>query len=243
MNHFSVASGGPVARITLTRPEHGNRLDIETIKALTAALAAAAASPDVKVIHLRGEGKDFCLGRQLPPVEPGAVPVRKSAIQMQQQLTDPILALYAAIRNAPVPVVATVTGGAHGLGCALAVQCDVTIAADNARFSLPEMRSDLPPTLAISAVLRAIPAKALAHLVYSAEEISAADALRLGLLSATFPPADFDAEVERYLDNMAVRARAALGAVKEYLNLAPYQDPHGAARYGANLLSAVLSSQ
>lgn len=239
MKNYSLTVDSSIARITLTRPEHGNRLDIETIKALTSSIETVGNSPDVKVIHLRGEGKDFCLGRQLPAA---ATPLSSSALEMREGLTDPILALYTALRDCDAPVVASVTGGAHGLGCALAVQCDVTIATDTARFSLPEMRSNLPPTLAISAVLQAVPAKALAHLVYSSEEISAAQALRLGLLSLMVPETDFNDTVQRYLDNMVSRRRPALAAVKEYLNLAPYQDPRSAARYGANVLSTVLSS-
>jgi enoyl-CoA hydratase len=243
MDKFSVAASGPVGRITLTSPATGNKLDIATIKALTEAFTTLGNTPQVKLIHLCAEGKDFCLGRQLPAVEPGVIPSRKSAVEIRQQLTDPILALYAAIRQAPVPVVASVSGGATGLGCALAVICDVTIASDSARFALPELRADLPPTLAISAVMHAVPMKALAHLVYSTQEIGAAEALRLGLLSLTFPESEFAAAVEAYLENMGTRSRVSLAAVKEYLNLAPGQDALSASRYGANLLAGVLASQ
>jgi enoyl-CoA hydratase len=243
MNKFSVDTDGPVARITLTAPETGNKLDIASIKALTEAFIALGNMPEVKVIHLSNQGKDFCLGRQLPPVAPDGKPLRKSPAQIRDTVTDPILALYAAIRQTPVPVVASVTGAANGLGCALAVICDVTIATETARFSLPEMRSNLPPTLAISAVMHSVPLKAVSHLVYSTEEISASEALRLGLLSLTAPEEGFEAMVAAYLEQMAKPTRLALCAVKEYLNLAPGQDAQSAARYGANLLAGVLATQ
>jgi enoyl-CoA hydratase len=243
MNRFTVDATGPVARITLTAPETGNKLDIETIKALTATIAEVGNMAAVKVIHLRAEGKDFCLGRQLPPMAPGTKPPRKSAAQIRELVTDPILALYAAISRSQVPLVASVNGAAHGLGCALAGICDVTIATEGARFSLPELRSDLPPTLAISALMHSIPQKALAHLVYSTQEIAAPEALRLGLLTLMLPEAGFEQAVANYVESMATRSRLALSAVKEYLNLAPGQDAQSAARYGANLLAGVLASQ
>lgn len=239
MNKFSVAADGPIARITLT----SSKLDIEAVKALTETFAQVGKMAHVKVILLRSEGADFCLGRQLPPAEPGVTPPKKTAAQIKDLVTDPILALYAAIRAAQVPVVAAVAGGAHGMGCALAVICDVVLATDTARFSLPEMRSDLPPTLAISAVMHSVPLKAVAHLVYSTQEISAPEALRLGLLSQTYPESGFEQALEAYLDNMSGRTRLSLVAVKEYLNLAPGQDAQSAARYGANLLAGVLASQ
>ena len=243
MDHFSVTLDGPVARVALSRKEQGNRLDIPTIKALTQAFVSLGNEAGVKVIHLRGEGRDFCLGRQMPPSQPGVKAPAKTAMEIRAEVIDPILALYSAIRNLSVPTLATVTGAAHGLGCVLAVQCDVTIAADNARFALPELRNDIPPTLAMSGLLHAVSPKALAHLVYSADEISAREALQLGLLSMIAPAEEVDAVSERYLESMALRARPALAAIKEFLNAAPAQEPQLAARYGANLLSAVLASQ
>jgi enoyl-CoA hydratase len=243
MDNFSVTLTGPVARVTLTRGEQGNRLDIPTIKALTEVFVALGNNPEIKVVQLRGDGDDFCLGRQMPPSQPGVKASAKSAMEIRGDVIDPILALYAAIRNLAIPTVATVRGAAFGLGCVLAVQCDVTIAAENARFALPELRNDIPPTLAMSGLLHAVTPKALAHLVYSTGEISAAEALQLGLLSMTAPAAELEAVSERYLDSMAARARPALSAIKEYLNTAPGQDPQVASRYGANLLSAVLASQ
>jgi enoyl-CoA hydratase/carnithine racemase len=243
MNSFSLITKGPVAQIKLKRPEHGNKLDIPTIRALTETIVSTGQNAEVKVIEIRGEGKDFCLGRQMPSADPGTKPARKTAVEIRQQVTDPILAFYAAIRHSPIPLVAAVNGSAVGLGCALAVSCDVTIAVDNARFSLPELRSDIPPTLAISALMHAVPQKALANLVYSTQEISASEALRLGLLTMTVPASDFDATVAAYLEGLCSRSRVTLSAIKEYMNLAPAQDPLAAARFGSNLLSGVLASQ
>ena len=86
---------------------------------------------------------------------------------MRRNVTEPILNVYDEIAAAPQPVVCAVQGLAHGFGCAIATACDITIAADGARFKLPEMEKDLPPTLAISAMMARVPRKALTFMVYS----------------------------------------------------------------------------
>lgn len=227
-----------VATVTLNRPEAGNRLLAHEVRALGRAIRALGDRDDVNVVIVRAHGNDFCLGRQPDP--PGAKP--KSALQVRADVTEPILDLYADVRATPVPVLAAVQGGAHGFGCAFVGQCDLAVAAADARFSLPEMEKNLPPTLAISAVLGKVPPKRLLHLVYMRAEIGAEEALALGLVSEVVPRAQLEAAVTATVSRLTDRSRSAVCAVKEYMNTAPYLDPAAAARLGANLLSVVLSS-
>src|SRR5829696_7996023 len=150
-----------VAIITIDRPGEGNVLTLDMLRALTAAIKSAAVS-DAKVIALRSTGADFCRGR-----DPKGGPVNPTALVMRDQILQPILDVYAALNEAPQPTVCAVQGAALGFGCAIATACDVTIAADNATFKLPEMTHNLPPTLAISALMPKVPRKALAWLVYA----------------------------------------------------------------------------
>jgi enoyl-CoA hydratase/carnithine racemase len=110
-------------------------------------------------------------------------------------------------------------------------------------FSLPEMDTNLPPTLAISAVLGEMPPKRLMHLIYTRTKIGAAEALALGLLSEVAPAKELDAAVATTLASLTDRSRPALAAVKEFLAVAPHMDPDAAARYASTLLSVVLSSK
>ena len=119
---------------------------------------------------------------------------------------------------------------------------DLTIAADTARFALPEMDGNLPPTLAISAVLDKIPPKRLLHMVTTRTDISATDALGMGLISEVAPAAQLEAAVAATLGRLTDRRRAALAALKEYMNVAPHIDLTAQARFGASLMSVVLAS-
>jgi enoyl-CoA hydratase/carnithine racemase len=237
---FAVSHDGPhIAIVTLTRPEAGNRLAAEDLPALGQAILNAGSEPDVKVVLIKAQGEQFCMGRDPGP----AAPSPKSALQIRNGVTEPILGIYEAIRGTPVPVVAVVQGEARGFGCALVGQCDLAIASDTATFSLPEMDTDLPPTLAISAVLGKIPPKRLMHLIYTREKITAKEALDLGLLSEVVPASELESAAQKTVARMTDRRRPALEAVKEYMAIAPHLDTNAAARYGSALLSVVLSSK
>ncbi len=227
---------GAVATITIDRPAEGNVLTLDMLRALTATLRAIAAS-DAKVIALRSTGADFCRGRDAK-----GGPQNPTALVMRDQVLQPILDVYDAIVGAPQPVVCAVQGAALGFGCAMATACDVTIAAEEATFKLPEMAQNLPPTLAISALMAKVPRKALTWMVYTLAEIDARTALSLGIVSAVVPAGNLDAAVAETLATMTARSTAALVAVKDYLRSAPMMEPRGAAAYGVALLSGVLTS-
>jgi enoyl-CoA hydratase len=234
MTTITSSRDGAVATITIDNAAHGNLLTVEDLRELAAAVRAAGAT-DAKVIVLRSAGTDFCRGRA-----PGAP--SPTALKVRANVCEPILDVYDAIAGVRQPVVARVQGAALGFGAAMAGTCDLTIAADNARFQLPEMHRDLPPTLAISALMARVPRKALTHLVYSMEEIDAATALRLGIVSQVVPLAALDSALAKLLATMTARRPDALVAVKDFFRAAPHMDPRGIADYAGNLLAAVLSS-
>ena len=161
---------------------------------------------------------------------------------MRENVIAPILDVYDAIAGASQPVICLVQGAALGFGCALATACDVTIAADNARFRLPEMEKDLPPTLAISAMMSRVSRKALTWMVYSMQEIDAETALRLGIVSCVVPAAQLGPVTSTLIADLTKRSREALVAVKDYMRNAQGMEPRGAADYAGSLLAVVLSS-
>ena len=236
MSVIKSSRDGAVATVTIDRPAEGNYLTIDMVRELAAAFRAAGAS-DAKVIVLRGNGDDFCRGR-----DPKGVAPSPTAMKMRVNVCEPILAAYDAMLEARQPIVGVVQGAALGFGSAIACVCDVTIAHDTARFKLPEMEKDLPPTLAISALLPKVPRKTIAWMVYSMEELDAKAAQAIGIVSKVAPSAEVEREVAKVLATMTARSPEALVAVKDFLRSAPHMEPRGMADYGANLLAAVLSS-
>ncbi len=234
----SLTSGrdGAVLTISLDRAADGNLLTVDGVRELAAAFRAASAT-DAKVIVLRGNGADFCRGR----APRGGAP-SPTAMKMRLNVCEPILDVYTAMASAPQPIVGVVQGVAHGFGCAIASMCDLTIAHENARFKLPEMEKDLPPTLAMSAVMPRVPRKVLAWMVYAMDELDAHAAHQVGIVSKVAAEAMVEWELEKLLKTMTARSTEALVAVKDFMRCAPHMEPRGMADYGANLLATVLSS-
>jgi enoyl-CoA hydratase len=234
----AITSGrhGAVATVTLDRAAEGNLLTIDMLRELAAAFRAAGAS-DAKVIVLRANGPDFCRGR-----DPRGGAPSPTAMKMRSNVCEPILDVYDAMAATRQPIVGVVQGLAHGFGCAVAGACDITIAHDTARFKLPEMEKDLPPTLAVAALMPRVQRKALTYMVYAMEELDAATARQVGIVSKVVPSAAVEGELKRLLATMTARTPEALAAVKDFFRSASQMEPRGMADYAANLLAAVLSS-
>ena len=241
--HLSSHRQGSLQVFTIERESEGNQLTLGMISALAGAIRAAG-QQDISAILIRSQGSDFSLGRDTrpaaPPAATGAAPA--TALSMRSGMTSPILDVYDAIAGAAVPVIARVQGRALGFGCALATACDITIAADVARFQLPELEKNLPPTLAVSAMMARVPRKALTWMVYSMQQIDAQAALSLGIVSQVVPLAQLDDACEQIAAGLAQRSRPALVAVKDYFRSAPGMDARAASDYAANLLATVFSS-
>ena len=237
---YSLTQDGAIARVTFERPEKGNLLTLSMLTDIAKDIRDAGSSQNINVLVVRGNGDDFCRGR-----DPDGAPEGKpnTALEMREALIEPILGVYSAIRDAEVPVVTGVQGLANGLGCGITAISDVSIAAENARFAMPEMRSNLPPTLAMLAHLDRIPPKSLLGMVYSTDSIDASRAVSIGLVSEVVPPANLDVEVEGLLEKLAGYERASVVTCKSYLKSAKNSDYRTANDLAGNLLSVVLSSR
>jgi enoyl-CoA hydratase len=228
---------GMVATVVIDRPDEGNLLTIAMVRELTEAIRRAAAS-EVKAIVLRASGRDFCRGR-----DPRDGAGLTDALALRTSTLEPILAAYAAVEAAPQPVIALVQGAAHGFGAAITSACDIAIASDAARFKLPEMEHDLPPTLAMSALVPKVPRKALGWMVLALEELDARTAQQMGLVSTVVPTAALDTALAKVLATITSRATPSLVAVKDFLRIAYHMEPRGLADYSASALATVLSSR
>ena len=231
-------SDGTVMRITLNRPENGNLVSNEMGAELAQMLLAAA--DDCQMVVLRGAGENFCLGRDTRGLAEGGPP---SALDVRDNNTGPALDVYASFRDCRVPIIGVIHGAAHGFGCAVAGLCDITIAADDASFKVPEMDRDLPPALVMSALSDRVLRKAITYLVYSRAEVDADTALTMGIVSTVVPAADLDEEIEALVATLSDNSATSLITVKDYMRHAPDMDRRAASDFASNLLSNVLSSK
>jgi enoyl-CoA hydratase len=232
-----VLDGGPVATIEIDRPEEGNAVTGEMMASLPDIIRRLAVADESRVIAIRSRGPAFCRGRD----GRGESRAPMSAFEFRYKRAAAILNVYEAIGTAAIPVVACVHGLANGFGAALAGGCDITLASDAARFSFDEINHGIAPTLAMSAVMRKVPPKALAYLIYSAREFDAREAMFHGLVSTVFPAASFEAEVDRFLGELASRPRLLLETIKRFQSKGSDLSADMAAEYAGTLMAVSRS--
>lgn len=235
---FHVALQGAQCRITLATGNPQATLSIEAIAALGQAIADAGRNQQVKVIRIDSEGAMFLGGRK----PGGPKPSTQTAREFRESVADPILGVYEAIQHSQVPVVAEVRGDAHGFGCALVAAADLAVASEAARFSLPEMEKNLPPTLVLSVFRRRVPAKAAAHLTYLGLPFTAAQALQWGIVGEVAADAQLTPRVDAIIDWLVSRDRVALATMKRYFGEVVQKDFSVASDMAGNALAVAMTS-
>lgn len=162
------------ARLTLNRPEKRNALSLELRAELRDALHALAGDDDVRCLLLTGAGTAFCAG--MDTSEFGGDRAHK------ERLVELSVGAFDALGSFPKPVVAAINGPAVAGGFALALLCDVRIAASTATMGFLENRRGIPPSYA--AARAALPAALASELCMTGRLLDAREALKRGVVSA-----------------------------------------------------------
>ncbi|HWV88677.1 MAG TPA: enoyl-CoA hydratase-related protein [Burkholderiales bacterium] len=163
-----------VARIFLNRPEKANALN----SAMLSALAAALESLDLatlRIVVIAGRGRNFCGGADAAELK-ALVPANAGAF------VEKIHQVCARIRGLPVPVVAKLHGAVIGAGLEIAAACDLRVAAEGTKFSMPEVRLGIPSVVEAALLPRLMGSGRAAWLVLTGEAIDARRALEWGLI-------------------------------------------------------------
>jgi methylglutaconyl-CoA hydratase len=187
-------------------------LNKETIRCLTEAFLTVSTCTDTRVVVLSGSGTEaFCAGADLAELTASPSP------DSRREFFNSIASLIQAIAQCPMPVIAKVHGFALAGGCGLAAAADITVAADDAIFGLPEVGIGLAPMVVMAPLLRSIGFKAVSGLALTGERISATEALRIGLVSKTLPKDKLDAAVNELCATFASNGPDAVRATKRAL--------------------------
>ena len=205
---------GPIAYVTVNRPEVLNALDSDTWGDLERAFEEALEDPTVRGVILTGSGeKAFIAGADISELaEITAVEAQKSS-RFGQSVLD-------LIENLGKPVIAAVNGFALGGGCETAMACTIRIASEKAKFGQPEVTLGLLPGGGGTQRLPRLVGKGRAlQLILSGEIISAQEAYRIGLVNEVVPPAELipraEAILHRILANAPIAIRLSLEAVNK----------------------------
>jgi methylglutaconyl-CoA hydratase len=208
-----VSRSGGVAILTLNRPDKRNALDRGMLSELKTALTDSALAADVRVVALRGSGKDFCAGLDLEELLASADLAPEENEKSSMELGD----LFLQLRALPKVCVAVVEGRALAGGCGLATACDLVIARAGAQFGYPEINRGFVPAMVLTILRRAVGEKAAFDLAATGRLVVAEEAEQLGLISRVVPAEDFEDEVRKLLAQLAGFSASALALTKHQL--------------------------
>ncbi len=211
---YELSEDGKIAKITINRPEVRNAFRPLTVKEMLVAFELAHEDPEVGVIILTGEGDAaFCSGGD-QKVRGHAGYVGKDGVPRLN-----ILDVQKKIRSLPKPVIAMVAGYAVGGGHVLHVVCDLTIAADNARFGQtgPKVGS-FDGGLGSSYLARIVGQKKAREIWYLCRQYDASQALDMGLVNTVVPLAELETETLKWCYEILAHSPLALRCLKMAMN-------------------------
>jgi enoyl-CoA hydratase len=173
---------GPVATVTLNRPEQRNSMGPQMLRELRRALATAKADSEIRTIVLTGAGdKAFCAGADLGGF---AAEASETNRHLERGL---FVDLFLEMQRLGKPVIGCINGHALAGGLGVALSCDVIVAADTATFGTPEIRVGVWPMMVMSIVVRNIGRKRALQLFMTGERIDAPTALAWGAVNRVVP--------------------------------------------------------
>ncbi len=213
-----------VARLTLNRPQAGNALTPEQRNRIIALLEEANADLATRVIVIGAQGKHFCTGADLRadrgsgPPRPEGAPERPTGT-VARMIATGAQRLIASVLDCEKPVIAAVGGTAAGIGAHLALAADLVVASEDARFIEVFVRRGIIPDGGGAYLLpRLVGLHQAKELMFFGDDLSAGEALRIGLINRVVPPAELDAAVRGWAERLAAGPTVAIGLAKRLLN-------------------------
>ncbi|MFG1210224.1 enoyl-CoA hydratase/isomerase family protein [Xanthobacter flavus] len=237
-DHITFERRGAVAVLTINRPSTLNALDMDTLADLDAAVARAEADTEVRVIVFTGAGdRAFVAGGDIADLN------SRQGLAHYLELGERLHTVFRRIETLDKPTLSAVNGWALGGGTELILCTDIRIAAENAKFGLPEITLGLFPGAGGSQrLLRQVSPCKAKELMFVGSRISAAEAERLGLVNKVVPAADLMATVFEMADAIADKSPLVLKLLKRTLTDGDEMPLRAALRHEQAMIGLVLDT-
>lgn len=201
------------ATLWLNRPEKNNAFNAQMIRELIIALDRIQSDSSLRFVLLRARGKHFSAGADLAWMQESANLDYNTNLGDARELGE----LMYNLAKLKLPSLAVVQGAAYGGALGLISCCDMAIGTDEAQFCLSEVKIGLAPAVISPFVTQAIGERHARRYALTAERFSGARAREIGLLAESFPAAELDDQVERWVDNLLLNSPQAMRVSKELL--------------------------
>ncbi len=239
--HLLVQQDGSVLTITMNRPEVLNAFNDVMLEELTEAVEEAARDETVRCVVLTGAGRAFGSGQDLRSLSAGHA---SGAIGRVSQHLQKYHRVVLAIRNMPKPVIAAVRGHAAGISCNIALACDMRIASEEARFVEAFARIALVPDGGGGYFLPKLVGVGKAmEIAMLADEVTGAEAERIGLVNRCVPAAQFDAAVSAFAQRLANGPTRTYALIKQQIYASAESDLSRALQLEGELQDAAFETE
>lgn len=211
MSDINLSIAGSIARLQLNRPQVFNALSPDLLQELILHCNELATDESARVVVLEGAGKHFCAGADLPRFTKCMESDPHGTADLGRRAAEALAAL-------PQITIAAIRGYCIGGALVLSAACDLRIAADNSRFSIPELDAGIPLSWGGMAYVVRLVGESLANdLVLTCRPFDANDALRAGFISRIVPIDEFATEVSALAENVARKPHIVLRQTKRKL--------------------------
>jgi enoyl-CoA hydratase len=208
---LAIERRGAAVWLTIDRPARRNALDDDTHAELSRALLACGEDDEVVAIVVTGAGEQaFCAGIDLKE----RADLDQDGEAMASPFRRPVRQVCEVMLETMKPTIAVLNGPAVGLGCELALCCDLRLAADHAYLALPEARRGLAATVGSAVLPRVLPRAVALEMLYTGERLTPVRALELGLLNAVHPAAELEEKAIDLVSRIVVNAPLSLRRIK-----------------------------
>ncbi|MES2227350.1 MAG: enoyl-CoA hydratase [Pseudomonadota bacterium] len=197
-----------VVTLTLNRPAAFNALSEGMLSALQTELDAVEADPGARVVVLAGAGRAFCAGHDLKEMR------AEPSLAYYEALFAQCARAMLSVQRLSVPVIARVQGIATAAGCQLVAMCDLAVAASSAKFAVSGINLGLFCSTPSVALARNVPRKQAMEMLLTGDFIDANEARERGLVNRVAEPEALDAEVEKLVQRIVAKPRAAIAIGK-----------------------------
>jgi methylglutaconyl-CoA hydratase len=213
-SYLSLTHNGPVATVTLSRPEIHNAFDPVMIAELHGCFEQLAADDSVRVVVITGAGASFCAGADLSWMRATLEYTRPDNIADAARMA----AMYETINTLPKPLIGRINGPAVGGGVGLVACCDIAIAVEGAKFGFSEVKLGIVPAVIARYVVPKIGGSHARALFVSGRRFDAAHAQRIGLIHEVVPAEQLDAAVQKSIAELLTSGPEAIGRAKQLVH-------------------------
>ena len=208
-------SSGPIATITLNRPDKRNAISVPMIADIFSALDAVEKS-HARVVILTGAGKAFCAGMDLEML----ATIAKNSAEENMEDSRRMARLFRRVWSYSKPLIAAVNGPALAGGCAIATLCDFTLAVPEEKFGYTEVRIGFLPAIVSVFLTRQIGEKRTRDLLLTGRLLEASEAREIGLVTEIVPPEQLVERAREYADTLIEASPSSLTRAKHLLTSA-----------------------